>query len=88
MDVDSRVGIAGDATTYRIHHTEDQSALRTGQLDGRQRVRRLTTLADGQDYVVMLDDRLAVPELAGVGHLDRDTAEMLDQLLADQARMP
>ena len=53
-----------------------------------QGVGRLARLADGDHDVVGLDDRIGIAEFGGISHLDRNAAEMFDELLTDQAGMP
>ena len=62
------------------------AALRLAQ--GAQRVGRLARLAQDEDERAVVERRVAVAELAGVLDLDRQVREPLDQVLADQGRVP
>ena len=59
-----------------------------GLAQGRQRVGRLAGLADGDDDRAFFDDRVAIAELAGVLDLGGDLGQVLEEVLADQPRVP
>ena len=71
-----------------LHEAERRAprALRLAQRG--QRVGRLARLRDHEHERVAVDDRVAVAELRRVLDLDRDARELLDQVLADQRRVP
>ena len=88
VNVGAGMCFAGDGTTYPIHDAIDESALLLGQLNGCQGVGSLARLADGDHDIIGLDDRIGIAEFGGISHLDRNAAEMFDELLTDQAGMP
>ena len=63
MDIDARVGLACDGGAYGIDNAEDAGTPLLGELDGGQRVGRLTALRDGNDDISRIDHGVAVTEL-------------------------
>ena len=59
-----------------------------GLAEGAQRVGRLARLAEDEDQRPVVERGVAVAELAGVLDLDRQVGEPLDQVFADQRRVP
>ena len=55
---------------------------------GAQRVGRLARLAEDEDQRPVVERGVAIAELAGVLDLDRQVGQPLDQVLADQGRVP
>ena len=72
-----------EPTTLTIPRTVAPAFL--GLLDRRQRVGGLAGLADGDHDRAVVDDRIAVAELAGVLRLGRDAGQVFEEELADQA---
>ena len=62
--------------------------LRSRLAQRRQRVGRLARLRDDDRQLVAADDRVAVAVLGAVVDLDRHLRQRLDQVLADQRRVP
>ena len=54
----------------------------------RERVGRLARLRDDDRQLVRRDDRIAIAVLGAVVDFDRHLRERLDEVLADQRRMP
>ena len=69
----------------RVDDAPEDGAFAAPFFHGGQRVGRLAGLADGQHDRVFVDDRVAVAELGGDVHLDRDAGDLLDQDFADHA---
>ena len=88
MDIHAGFGLTGNAAAYTIDYAKNECPLLFGQLDGGQRVGRFAALADGDDHIVLFDHRIAVAELAGIFHLHTNAAHFLDELLADEPRVP
>ncbi len=55
---------------------------------GGERVGRLAGLADRDDQAVLVDDRIAIAELAAVVHLDRNLRQPLDHEFPGERRVP
>ena len=88
MDVGSRVGSPRNTGADGVADAIDEGSLFLCQLDGSQRVGRLTALRDGNHYILLCHHWVTVAELRGILHLARDTAQALEELLADETRMP
>ncbi len=56
--------------------------------EGAEGVGRLARLAEDEDQRAVVERGVAVAELAGVLDLDRQVGQPLDQVLADQRRVP
>ena len=89
VQVDAAVGLAGDGAA------DDVARCRASGGPCASHSRRAASVSavspdwrDGEDERVSVDRRVAVAELAGVLDLDRDAGELLDQVLADQGRVP
>ncbi len=83
--VDAGVGLAGDRRADDVDDAQRERAALLGLLQRRERVGGLAGLADRDDDRAVLDDRVAVAELAGVLDLGGDLREILHQVLADHA---
>ena len=59
-----------------------------GLAEGAERVGGLARLAEDEHQGAVVERRVAVAELAGVLDLHRQVGEALDQVLADQGRVP
>ena len=53
-----------------------------------QRISRLAGLRNRNEQVVLSDERIAIPKLAGDIHLDRSTNHFFEQILSNLPRMP
>ncbi|OPZ73833.1 MAG: hypothetical protein BWY82_00976 [Verrucomicrobia bacterium ADurb.Bin474] len=53
-----------------------------------QRVDGFSGLADHHNQRVLVQRRVAIPELGGILHFHRDARVLLDQVFSDQTRMP
>mmetsp|Transcript_41873 Transcript_41873/g.89349 ORF Transcript_41873/g.89349 Transcript_41873/m.89349 type:complete len:421 (+) Transcript_41873:94-1356(+) len=82
VQVDARVGGAGDARAHRVADAQAEGAVLPREVDGGERVGRLAALRDGEHHVLLEEQRLAVAELGGVLDLHRHAREGLDQVLA------
>ena len=85
--VDAGVGLARDRRADDVHDAQRQRTALLRLLQRGERVGRLARLADRDDDRAVLDDRVAVAELAGVLDLGRDLREVLDEVLADHRRV-
>ena len=88
VQIDAAVGLAGDRAADDVADRQRRMALALHLAEGGQRVGRLAALRDGEQQRVGVERRIAVAELAGVLDLDRNAGELLDQVLADQGRVP
>ena len=88
MGKDTGIGLTGDGRADNIANPKHHRSALPSQANGSQRVCSLTALADCQHYVSLLDNRVTVPELRGILHLHRNTAEAFNQMLADEGGMP
>ena len=88
MKVDSAVAFAGDGRADRVDDAQRHGALFLRLAQGGQRVGRLARLADHDHHRPVLDDRVAVAELAGVLHFRRNPRQVLEQVVAHQPRVP
>jgi hypothetical protein len=88
VDVDAAVRLARDRGADDVDDAQRLGATTTRLAHGRQRVDGLARLGDHQHQRALVDDRVAVAELGGVLHLDRDARELLEHVLADQPRVP
>jgi hypothetical protein len=95
-DADLRPGVRihGPVRFARGHAADDVAdgnaggALAPRFAERGQRVGRLARLGDDDRELVLGDDRIAVAVLGAVVHFDRHLRQRLDEVLADQARMP
>ena len=88
MQIDAAVGLAGDRAADDVADRQRRMALALHLAQGGQRVGRFAALRDGEQQRVVSQRRIAVAELAGVFDFDRNAGEFLDQILADQGRVP
>ena len=88
MDVSTCIGSTRNRRTDGITDAIDESALLLSELDGSQRIGCLTTLRDGDHHIVLRHNRIAIAELRSILHLDGNTTQRLDNLLADESGMP
>ena len=88
MQVGAAVGGAGDAGADDVADAIKESALLLCKLDGGQRVGRLAALAHRYDHIVGIDDGVAVAELGGILNLDGYLCSFLDEIFADERRVP
>ena len=88
MDISTCIGSTRNRRTDGITDAIDESALLLSELDGSQRIGCLTTLRDGDHHIVLRHNRIAIAELRSILHLDGNTTQRLDNLLADESSMP
>ena len=87
-EVDAAVGLLGDGAADHVADAQRGAALALHLAQGRQRVGRLAALRDGEHQRVVVQRRIAVAQLAGVFHFDRQPGQGLDLVLAHQGRVP
>jgi hypothetical protein len=85
VGVEHPVGLAGQGRADHVAQRDDRGALVTGVGGRGDRVGGLARLRDGDHERVVVEDRVAVAELAGDLDLDRDAGPVLDRELADHA---
>ena len=88
VGVDHAGGFPGNGGIQHVADGHVHGAARFGLPQGRQGVGGLPRLGDDHHQRVLVDDRVAVAELRGDVHLDRDAAIPLDVELADQGGVP
>ena len=88
MEVDPAVGLAGDRAADGVDDRQGRVPAALGLAEGAQRVGGLARLAEDEDQRPVVERRVAVAEFAGVLDLDRQVGEPLDQVFADQRRVP
>ena len=88
VDVGTGIGGTGNGRADGVADTVDEGTFFLCQLDGSQRVGRLTRLRDGNDHVVLGDYGVTIAEFGGVLHLTGNATERLEELLADESGVP
>ena len=88
MDIGTCVRSPRNRRADSIADAIDEGTFLLGQLYSCQSIGCLTTLGDGHYDIILTHDRITVTELAGILHLDGDTHQRLDNLLANQTSMP
>ena len=88
VDIGTRVGGTRNTGTDGVADTIDEGSLLLGQQHGSQRIGSLATLADGYHHITLRHNRIAVSELTGVLYIDRNAAQRLNHLLADESGVP
>ena len=88
MDIYARRSLSRDARTDGIAYAEDEGTRLPRQLNGCQRVGSLSALRDGHHHIVGENDWVAIAELRGILHFYGNAAQSLDELLADECRVP
>ena len=88
VDVRPRMRSAGDGGTNRITDTIYKCTPTFCQFHCCQRIRRFSTLRNGNHHIVLIDHRITVTKFGGILHFYRNTAETFNQMLSDQSRMP
>src|SRR2546429_9818689 len=81
-------GLAGDHRTYDIANGDSFRAFLLGLALSRERVRGLARLADTNYQSAIIDNRVAVPKLAAVIHLDGNPGYAFDHEFAGKAGVP
>ena len=88
MQIDAAVGFPGDRAADDVANGQRRVPLALHFAQGGQRVGRFAALRDGEQQRVVVDRRIAIAQLAGVFHFDRNPGQLLDQIFADQRRVP
>ena len=88
VQIDAAVGLASDGAADGIDDGQSGMPAALGLVEGTQRIGRLARLAEHEDECSIVERRVAIAELAGVFDLDGQVREPLDQVLADQGRVP
>jgi hypothetical protein len=88
VDVDPRVGLAGDRAPHHVADPEHDGAFALRLAQRPEGVGGLARLADDEHDVLGIDDRAPVPELGGILHLGRYPGQLLYQVLPDEGRVP
>ena len=82
IGVEDVVRCAGDGAAHHIDDGQHRDAPALGEAESRQRITGLTRLADDDDEVLGVEDRVTVAELTGDVHLGMDAGQPLDGGLA------
>ena len=88
VEVDAAVGLAGDGAADGVDDRQGRVPAALGLAQGAEGVGGLARLAEDEDERPVVERRIAIAELAGILDLDRQVGEPLDQVLADQRRVP
>ena len=88
VQVDAAVGLLGDRAAHDVADRQRRMPLALHLAQGRQRVGRFAALRDGEQQRVVVERRIAIAQLAGVFDFDRNPGQFLDQIFADQRRVP
>ena len=88
VEVDAAVGLAGDRAADGVDDRQRRVPPPLGLAEGAERVGGLARLAEDEDERAVVERGVAVAELAGVLDLDGQVGEPLDQVFADQRRVP
>ncbi len=83
VGVEDGVGLPGDRRAVGVADGEDLRALFAGVAQGHQGVHGLAGLGDGDDQGALVEDRVAVAELAGQLGLAGQPGPVLDGVLGD-----
>ena len=79
------VGVARGLRVAHVGDREHRGPGLPGDAHRRQGVGRLAGLGDADDEIALTEDRVAVAELGGDVHVDRDARPLLDGVAPDQA---
>ena len=88
VQINAAVGFLGDRAADDVANRQRRMPLALDLAQRGQRVGRLAALRDREQQRVAIHRRVAIAQLAGVFHFDRNPGELLDQIFADQRRMP
>ena len=88
MGVTAAIAQTRDRRPDDITDREDERSFGLSELDCRQRVCCLARLRDGNDHIVLVDDRLAIAELRRILDFHRYLRELFDGVHSDQAGVP
>src|SRR6266481_2973183 len=87
VGIDDRIGFARDAGVDDVADRQHFRAALVRRLHCGQRVCRLTGLRDHDEHGAVFEHRVARAELARVVDLGRDARDVLEEILADEARV-
>ena len=88
MGVGARMGFARNRRTDHIADSKNRGTPGLGHLDGRKRVCGFARLRNRNNHVEGSDYGVAVAKLTGVLYLYWNSGQVLNKVLAHQARMP
>ena len=88
VQINAAVGLAGDRAADDVADRQRRMPFAFHFAQGGQRVGRFAALRDGEQQRVAIQRRIAIAQLAGVFDFDRNAGEFLDQVFADQGRVP
>ncbi|TFH64311.1 MAG: HAMP domain-containing histidine kinase, partial [Gemmatimonadales bacterium] len=88
VQVDAAVGLLRNGAAHHIADRQRGVSLAPHFPQSRERIGRLATLGDAEHQCVRLQRRVAVAEFAGVFNFHRQAGQILQQVLANQSRMP
>ena len=88
VEIDAAVGLAGDGAADGIDDRQRRVPPALRLVESTERIGRLARLAEHEDERPIVERGVAVAELAGVFDLDGQMGEPLDQVFADQRRVP
>ena len=88
VEIDAAVGLACDGAADGVDDRQRGVPAALRLVERTQGIGRLARLAEHEDQRPIVERGIAIAELAGVFDLDGQMGEPLDQVLADQGRVP
>src|SRR3569833_1908395 len=88
VSVNAGMGKTWDRRPYHITNTEYGGTLLLSQLNGCHGISRLSRLRYSDHQVFFTDDRVAVPELGSIFHLNWHARVLFFKVFTYQSRMP
>ena len=88
MNIRTRIRSPGNRRTDYITDAVDKCPFRFRQLYRSQGIGRFSRLGYGDHDISRMDHRIPVTKFRRIFHFNRDTAQIFDQMFADQSSMP
>ena len=88
MDISTCIGFTCNTAADRITDTIDECTILLSQLNSSQGISSFTTLGNSNHDIILRNYRIAITELRSIFHFYRNTAVILNHLLADKSGMP
>src|SRR5690606_29637951 len=88
MGVNAGIRDTRNGGAHHIDNTEDGRTFTFGIFQSHESICRFSTLRQGDDHIVCVYNRIAVPKLRSVFDFDIQPAQFLDNIFPDEGRMP
>ena len=88
LSLGASIALPGNRRTDYITDAVDKCPFRFRQLYRSQGIGCFSRLGYGDHDISRMDHRIPVTKFRGIFHFDRDTAQIFDQMFADQSSMP